>query len=835
MSSTAAVVQSVAYHLPKRVDGSFKSSTSTNGITLYSGLSESENNSCDPVNKPSTLNSQGDSDASTASDRHVSSCLDAALRSSLKPRTLTNSNGYTLSTEFPEFSERCLSFQESSAPPLDTVIRQRIQTFPKCLILTDSEPSRPTCASRFDTVLCNRDELETLCRVGNQYVPRQPLGLGNSGNTCYLNSVLQCFLATGPLVAFISTRHQNLSACTTTTGQFASVTTGVSKNRFCGLCGILRLLKEHNSSSQAPNGMNFGYSAGRHIIPSYFVGNVRAICPNLRPYQQEDAHEFLLGLLSRMEDNTMAGFGKVSRAVAETNVIRRIFGGVVRSEVTCHSCRKVSARDEQCFNLSMDITNGRSLQQCLFNYIRHEELCGQNAYKCENCRQLRAAVRRSTIFQGAPILIIQFNRFSRNHKLDHRVEFPSSFNLRPFMTDNKGPPVLYRLYATVNHEGHSCRSGHYVAFTRRNGTWYSHNDSFVNSTNPEHVLRQAPYLLFYEAVNPTPAHRPQQAQGEMYSPTTTVKPDTIPVTIPVDQIPLPTSNPPDLSSTTVTVHRPNAVPTTSAKNLVQPISSTPRIVFNPNLMRIRNAAPQLSPNGSSASQVPTNGSSSKSAPQPMLPSPNKPSVRQLLYGSNESTELWTERPTPVSHLSSTNYSSPSSVKHDDSSTTMFHSCFSGKRKHSPDISSERESSSLQRAESILTDTHYFSANAASSRSLSSNSSPTNLGKRARTSAGSSDSDSSIVWIPITHKDFSRKADNHTVNSSEHLRKRKSQKSDKGHNGSNEWRHKDGRRHHGHHRHRRRKYRDYQDTGAHRVRGHNRFHKRNWHHPNFHRM
>ncbi|OON14144.1 ubiquitinyl hydrolase 1, partial [Opisthorchis viverrini] len=722
MSSTAAVIPNVAYHLPKRVDGSFKSSTSTNGISLYSSLSESENNSCDPVNKPSTLNSQGDSDASTTSARHVSSCLDAALRSSLKPRTLISGNGHTLSTEFPEFSERCLSFQESSAPPLDTVIRQRIQTFPKCLILTDSEPSRPTSApfflssalrfaslgaqfakawsvkgsfilsficlllaSRVDTVLCNRDELETLCRVGNQYVPRQPLGLGNSGNTCYLNSVLQCFLATGPLVAFISTRHQNLSACITTTGQFASVTTGVSKNRFCGLCGILRLLKEHNNSSQVPNGLNFGYSACRHVIPSYFVGNVRAICPNLRPYQQEDAHEFLLGLLSRMEDNTMAGFGKVSRAVAETNVIRRIFGGVVRSEVTCHSCRKVSARDEQCFNLSMDITNGRSLQQCLFNYIRHEELCGQNAYKCENCRQLRAAVRRSTIFQGAPILIIQFNRFSRNHKLDHRVEFPSSFNLRPFMTDNKGPPVLYRLYATVNHEGHSCRSGHYVAFTRRNGTWYSHNDSFVNSTNPEHVLRQAPYLLFYEAVNPAPAHRPQQAQSEVPLLTTTVKPDNAPVTIPVDQIPLPTSNPPDLSSTTLTVHRPTAVPTTSPKNPVQPISSTPRIVFNPNLVRIRNAALQPSPSGSSASQVPINGSFSKSAPQPSLPSPNKPSVRQLLYGSNESTELWTERPTPVSHLSSTNYSSPSSVKHDDSSTTMFHSCLSGKRKHSPDI------------------------------------------------------------------------------------------------------------------------------------------------------
>lgn len=60
--------------------------------------------------------------------------------------------------------------------------------------------------------------------------------------------------------------------------------------------------------------------------------NILAVCPGFRPYQQEDAHEFLLGLLSRMEDNTMAGLGKIPRSLSETNAIRRIFGGTVRSE-----------------------------------------------------------------------------------------------------------------------------------------------------------------------------------------------------------------------------------------------------------------------------------------------------------------------------------------------------------------------------------------------------------------------------------------------------------------------------------------------------------------------
>lgn len=56
------------------------------------------------------------------------------------------------------------------------------------------------------------------------------------------------------------------------------------------------------------------------------------ICPSFRPYQQEDAHEFLLGLLSRMEDSVIHGLRKISEKLYESNVIRQIFGGVMRSE-----------------------------------------------------------------------------------------------------------------------------------------------------------------------------------------------------------------------------------------------------------------------------------------------------------------------------------------------------------------------------------------------------------------------------------------------------------------------------------------------------------------------
>lgn len=118
-------------------------------------------------------------------------------------------------------------------------------------------------------MLCTDSELACLCRSGGDHVPSQSLGLSNSGNTCYLNSVLQCLLATGPLLAYASTKHSNADNCPTTSGQL-----GPNKSRFCALCGLVRLVREHNHRSESASvrvpSCGFG-----HILPSYFLANVR--------------------------------------------------------------------------------------------------------------------------------------------------------------------------------------------------------------------------------------------------------------------------------------------------------------------------------------------------------------------------------------------------------------------------------------------------------------------------------------------------------------------------------------------------------------------------------
>ncbi|CAH8614712.1 unnamed protein product [Schistosoma margrebowiei] len=835
MSSTASVVPNVSYHLPKPVTQNFQHfDCGSDGSVLGFNHQSSQNNDYGP-----TTNFMK-SESSISASKLVSYNLDNALRLSLKSSTVPL-NGH-ISNYTEKLSQRPLSFHESSAPPLDSIIKQKIQSLPRSLILEDSEECKSVKKSSPENkLLCSDDELDHLCQAGAHCIPKRALGFGNSGNTCYLNSVLQCILATGPLLAYINHKHSNPSSCIITNGR--SSLPSLNKSRFCVLCGLSRLINEHHSQN------------GR-TIPSYFVTNVRAICPSLRPYQQEDAHEFLLGLLSRMEDSSLASFGKVSRKISETNVIRRIFGGIIRSEVTCRSCLKVSARDEQCFNLSMDITCARSLQQCLCNYIRSEELSGQNAYKCENCHQLRPAMRKCTIYRAPPILIIQLNRFSRHQKLDIRVDFPSSFNLRPFMTQSKGLPILYKLYAIVNHEGYSCRSGHYVSFTLRHGQWLSLNDSFVSTTNPDHVLRQSPYLLFYEAVRNSTngtvnrtvtskessldANTPKLNNSQLPPVNDTVKQQQS-ITKPY----LPSSSSstqPNHHKTFNIIKQTNLLPVTTSSVISQStsftktptinslccsnpttntVSSVPKIVFNPKLSLNKiNILPSPIVPSTSISNDPINSlsitskskniqdivecgknhhsniistvpsaSSSTSGTKTTI-SLSAATVQELLYGKETSSNLWTERPTPINDsvlsLSSTSSSSSTittlsyCIKNPTSEQSSVTLC--NNSDNLTTISTAKVQTTSSQLPSVntagLKDKQHELTNPLVDYSYEESDSDKNGSppprKRSRTTY--SGSDSGIVWVPGNHNEKSKKHHTYKSSSDEHKRHKKKHKS-----------------------------------------------------------
>ena len=169
-------------------------------------------------------------------------------------------------------------------------------------------------------------------------------GLANLGNTCFLNSVIQCLLHNPAFSNFLATRaHSNSCRLTSPT--------------FCMICTMDRLRLELSKDPDVRP------EARAAMEPRSIVGNLSQIAPRLRPSEQADSHEFLVGALETMHQNALASVPHVEDVrVQETSVIYQIFGGYFRSQIICQSCGARSNSYDVFFDLSLNLTGNSVLE-----------------------------------------------------------------------------------------------------------------------------------------------------------------------------------------------------------------------------------------------------------------------------------------------------------------------------------------------------------------------------------------------------------------------------------------------------------------------------------------
>uniref|UniRef100_A0A669BPA5 Ubiquitin carboxyl-terminal hydrolase n=1 Tax=Oreochromis niloticus TaxID=8128 RepID=A0A669BPA5_ORENI len=326
-------------------------------------------------------------------------------------------------------------------------------------------------------------------------VYRVGAGLHNLGNTCFLNSTVQCLTYTPPLANYLLSKEHS-RVC--------------HQSGFCMIC----VMQNHIIQAFA--------NTGNAIKPVSFIRDLKKIARHFRFGSQEDAHEFLRYTIDAMQKACLNGYPKLDRQTQATTLVHQIFGGYLRSRVKCSICKSVSDTYDPYLDIAVEIRQAANIVRALELFVKPDVLSGENAYMCAKCKKKVPATKRFTVHRTSNVLTLSLKRFANfsGGKITKDVGYPEFLNIRPYMSQSSGDPVMYGLYAVLVHSGYSCHAGHYYCYVKAsNGQWYQMNDSMVHSSNIKVVLNQQAYVLFYLRIPETKKNADGQTtkQGMLHS------------------------------------------------------------------------------------------------------------------------------------------------------------------------------------------------------------------------------------------------------------------------------------------------------------------------------
>ncbi|KAK9371042.1 hypothetical protein V1509DRAFT_615605 [Lipomyces kononenkoae] len=395
------------------------------------------------------------------------------------------------------------------------------------------EPVSPSSASSLSATTQTSDatELEppNIQSLDDEFEAKPPVllprGLVNTGNMCYMNSILQILLYCVPFYAFVDTMGKKL------THRFNSETPILDS--------LILFVQEFDPKVVSRFGNNTTKISpfGEPFIPELVYDALRAntLFANTRRGHQEDAEEFLGFLLDglheefltaarqlknsqvngnssvsgrshlnfvesaitdlKIGDDNLAGDGwlevgkKHKTVVTRTtsvalSPITKIFGGQFRSVIhAAHQKPSVTLDPYQHVQLDISDPQIYTIEDALAKISQTEVI---SHYKSDKGDMVEAT--KQTFFEKLPkVLILHLKRFHfaveegsgypSIQKISKTIGYKRDLIIPPecVSPQQRGTPVSYKLFGVVYHHGKSTEGGHYTVDLH-----YKHGDAWIN-------------------------------------------------------------------------------------------------------------------------------------------------------------------------------------------------------------------------------------------------------------------------------------------------------------------------------------------------------------------
>jgi len=340
-----------------------------------------------------------------------------------------------------------------------------------------------------------------------EYKDKGLTGLANLGNSCFMNSALQCLSHTYELNDFLGR--------------------GAYKRKLNKKAESLILMEWDKLREMI-------WSENCIISPGGFLSSVQKVAKikdkdMFTGFAQNDLSEFLTFLIdcfhtAILRDVDMRITGTVvtekdelakncfdmmkGMYKKEYSEFLNMFYGIHVSKVETLGGSYLNAHPEPFLMLDLAIPKKRrpSIIDCLDAYTEKETLDGDNEVFNEKTGKKEAATRQIVFWSLPNVLIITLKRFSNDvRKNQTLVDFPlEDLDLSRYVVGYDSLTYVYDLYGVCNHSG-CVQGGHYTAHAlNANKRWYHFNDTAIHQvTNVTSIVSPKAYCFFYRKKNPT--------------------------------------------------------------------------------------------------------------------------------------------------------------------------------------------------------------------------------------------------------------------------------------------------------------------------------------------